>query len=464
MTAPPRSSPDTPEERLLRRTRWHLAAVTMALVAVLLVTVGVVTRLAATRLMDENVARAMDAALQVALHESDDLDDDPPRTPAGSDTFALFMDATGRVVGNPSGIALAGLPDPAAIAESASGATDRRDGTYGGVPVRLLTRQVAGGDAATDGHDESHDDGSSVAFVQVGFVLSLYQEQQRELVLAIASAVLLGILGAVVVTLIVTNRALSPIRRAFAAERRFVAAASHELRTPVAIIRASAEVMQREGHATPDGQPLLADIVAETDRLGRLVGDLLALASAEAGAVAIHARSTPLGPWIDETARRIDPMIAAAGLTLSTETEALAEAVALVDPDRLTQLLLVLVDNAVAHSPAGGRIHLAATREGARTVAITVTDQGPGVPDELRERIFEPFARTPGARRVQGSGLGLAIARQLAMRQGATLAVADAAHRPQGWGTGACFVLRLPLTPSDAIVTGRPVPGPSSPS
>ncbi len=366
-------------------------------------------------------------------------------------------------MGNPSEVGLAGLPDPAAIAESASGATDRRDGTYGGVPVRLLTRQVAGGDAATDGHDESHDDGSSVAFVQVGFVLSLYQEQQRELVLAIASAVLLGILGAVVVTLIVTNRALSPIRRAFAAERRFVAAASHELRTPVAIIRASAEVMQREGHATPDGQPLLADIVAETDRLGRLVGDLLALASAEAGAVAIHARSTPLGPWIDETARRIDPMIAAAGLTLSTETEALAEAVALVDPDRLTQLLLVLVDNAVAHSPAGGRIHLAATREGARTVAITVTDQGPGVPDELRERIFE---RSRGLR-VQaraGQRLGLAIARQLAMRQGATLVVADAAHRPQGWGTGACFVLRLPLTPSDAIVTGRPVPGPSSPS
>jgi len=316
-----------------------------------------------------------------------------------------------------------------------------------------------------DGHEdeEGSEDRSGIAAVQVGFVLSLYQAQQGELTVAIATAVLLGVVGAGLVTLLVTTRALAPIRAAFASERRFVAAASHELRTPVAIIRASAEVMQREGHATPAGEPLLADIVAETDRLGRLVGDLLALASAEAGAVAIDARPTPLGPWIDEAARRIEPMIAASGLTLSTETAVLHGTVALVDPDRLTQLLLVLVDNAVSHSPVGGRIHLAGARDGTRAVTISVTDQGPGVPDELRERIFEPFARTPGTTRTQGSGLGLAIARQLAVRQGGTLALADAASRPSGWGSGACFVLRLPLASGDAIVAGRPVPGPGAP-
>ena len=95
-------------------------------------------------------------------------------------------------------------------------------------------------------------------------------------------------------TLVVPRRALAPIRTAFAAERRFVAAASHELRTPVAIIRASAEVVQREGHTTPSGETLIGDIIAETDRLGRLVGDLLALASAEAGAVTMDLQPTEL--------------------------------------------------------------------------------------------------------------------------------------------------------------------------
>jgi signal transduction histidine kinase len=156
-------------------------------------------------------------------------------------------------------------------------------------------------------------------------------------------------------------------------------------------------------------------------------------------------------------------MVTARGLVLVTDIPMAAGAVVVADPDRLTQLLLVLVDNAMAHSPAGGMVHLAAAREGTGSAAISVTDQGPGIPEGLREAIFEPFARPPGARRTQGSGLGLAIARQLVTRQGGTLEVADPAHRPDGWPTGACLVLRLPLAPGDPIADGRPVPGPVSP-
>lgn len=465
MSVAAHDAPRTPEERLLRRTRTRLAAVTLALVAALLAAVGVVTDLAATRLMDANVAHTMEAVLQSALAGSVDHDDTgAARTPTGSDTFVLLLDEQGRVVGNPSRVALEGLPDTTAMAAAASGVDDRRDGTYGGVPIRLLTRRTATEAGSDDGHDDDgEDDQSSAAFVQVGFVLSLYGAQQRELSVAIAAAVLVGIVGAGLVTLLVTQRALTPIRAAFAAERRFVAAASHELRTPVAIIRASAEVMQREGHITQSGETLVADIVAETDRLGRLVGDLLALASAEAGAVSLDPRPTELGAWLEETARRVEPMIRAQDLMLATETSALQGAVAMVDPDRLTQLLLVLVENAIAHSPEGGVIRLGAAREGARGATISVTDQGPGVPDAMRQTIFEPFARAPGTRRVQGSGLGLAIARQLATRQGATLEVADPAQRPQGWGQGACFVLRLPLVSSDPVATGRHAPGPVMP-
>ena len=450
-----------PEERLLRLTRRRLAAVTLALVATLLAVVGVVTEVAATRLMDANVRRAMDAALEAALGDAADHDDRGSlRTPAGSDTFVLFLDASGRVVGNPSRVTLEGLPDASALAVASSGIDDRRDATYGVLPVRLLTRRVDPADTRDEGSGddggEETETGSAVAFLQVGFVLELYQAQQRELAVAIAAAVLLGIAGAGLVTLVVTRRALAPIRTAFAAERRFVAAASHELRTPVAIIRASAEVAEREGHVSPAGETLIADIIAETDRLGRLVGDLLALASAEAGAVPIDPRPTELGGWLDETARRIEPMIRVRGLRLSTDTEALRGRIAVVDAERMSQLLLVLVDNAVAHSPDGGEIRLAATRDGPSDAAISVTDQGPGVPDALRERIFEPFTRTPDERRTEGSGLGLAIARQLAGRQGATLQVGDARDRPAGWGAGACFVLRFHLVSDGRAAAGAP--------
>lgn len=464
MTQPTPVRANDPQDRLLRQTRVRLAAMTLALVAALLAAVGVVTFVTATRLMDANVGRAMDATLQAALDDPEDHDDDRiRRTPNESDTFVLFLDANGRVLGNPSRVGLPGIPDTAAVAAAATGGDDRRDGTYAGVPVRLLTRPVILDDRDSDDHDDDKAgtvaDVRDSAFVQVGFVLSLYRAQQHELLVAIVAAVVMGIVGAGVVTLLVTQRALSPIRTAFAAERRFVAAASHELRTPVAIIRASAEVMQREGHATPSGEPLLADIVAETDRLGRLVGDLLALASAEAGAITIDPRHIELGSWLAETMRRIEPMVRTHGLRLTNEIDRVHGAVVDADPDRLTQLLLVLIDNAVAHSPPGGAIHLAAAHDGTGAVAISVTDQGPGIPEGLREAIFEPFARPRGSRRTQGSGLGLAIARQLATRQGGALGVADTAKHPDAWGSGACFVLRLPLVGVGTVAPDRRITG-----
>jgi signal transduction histidine kinase len=137
--------------------------------------------------------------------------------------------------------------------------------------------------------------------------------------------------------------------------------------------------------------------------------------------------------------------------------------VVVADPERLTQLLLVLIDNAIAHSPDGGAIHLDVVRDSPKGVAISVIDEGPGVPVELRDTIFEPFARSRGGRRPEGSGLGLAIARQLAVRQGATLELAPTDGHPTHQGSGACFVLRMPLVAPDEATHGRPVPGPATP-
>ena len=265
--------------------------------------------------------------------------------------------------------------------------------------------------------------------------------QAAGLVSSVAVVGLLGLLGAALATLYVTGRALVPICAAFATERRFVADASHEIRTPAAIIRASAELLGREGHVDAVGRPLVDDVIAEADRLGRLVEDLLALASAERGSLPIEHRPVDLAAIARATVRRATPLAAERGLVLAGPTDDAPAVPAVGDDGRLVQLLLVLVDNAFHHSPAGGRVTVGAAPDpGGESVTVTVDDDGPGIPHAERERIFEPFARLPGARARTdgGSGLGLAIARRLAELHGGTLTVVDAP------GGGARFRLALP--------------------
>ena len=240
---------------------------------------------------------------------------------------------------------------------------------------------------------------------------------------------------------------MRPIRSAFAAERRFVASASHELRTPAAVVRASAEILQRENLVTPEGSKLVDDIISESDRLGRLVGDMLALASAEAGASAVDRRDIEMRGFVTELARRAGALAAERGVQIEVVQEggglpADRELVVSADPDRMTQLLLIFIDNAIDHSPSGGTVRLfvrPVMDGGHPQVAVGVADQGPGVPHAERSRIFEPFARLRGRRRETGNtGLGLAIARILAARQDAVLRVDDAT------GGGAVFSVWLP--------------------
>jgi signal transduction histidine kinase len=251
----------------------------------------------------------------------------------------------------------------------------------------------------------------------------------------------------------VTGRAHVPIRAAFATERRFVADASHEIRTPAAIIRASAEVLEREGLVTEDGRSLVADIVAESDRLGGLVDDLLALAASERGSLAVARRHVDLAEIARDTVRRAGPLAAERGIELVGPADDSVLLPVVGDPDRLVQLLLVLIDNAFGHSPPGGRVTLTAAAGPGRTATVRIDDEGPGVPADAREAIFEPFARLPGSRTRAdaGSGLGLAIARRLAELHGGTLAATDAP------GGGARFVLSLPAGKSGGA--GATAPG-----
>jgi signal transduction histidine kinase len=237
-----------------------------------------------------------------------------------------------------------------------------------------------------------------------------------------------------------------PIRRSFDAQRRFVADASHELRTPAALIRANAEVMEREGLVTGEGLPLAADIVTEADRLGRLVGDLLQLAAAEPAGVVRAPEPVDLGEIAIETIRQAQALATERSVHLVMAPTALRSVVIDGDRDRLIQLLLILLDNAFDHSPSGGTVTVDLQMVG-RDIELTVADQGPGVPASDRERIFEPFTRLPGVSRDRagGTGLGLAIGRRIATAHGGGIVVTDAP------GGGAMFRTTLMVSRSATI-------------
>ena len=431
-----------PTARLLRKTRRRLIVFTLGLIALLVVGIGAATAFVGLRALDADVDRALAASVDSAvaalggeLPQANQETDGDETVAASSDTVLLYLDANGKLVANPSRKAHSGLPDTSAAAAASISGRDLRTVDAAGVQVRLLTVRVA-----------SAESGSPAGFVQGGFILDLHEAESRSLVAAIALVGGIGLLGAALVTLLVTGDALGPIRHTFDAQRRFVADASHELRTPTALIRANAEVLEREGLVAEDGRPLVGDIVAEADRLARLVGDLLQLASTDATGLVLERRPIDLAPVAADTVRQVEALAAERGVTVSLEAAGEdGSKVVSGDRDRLVQLIVILLDNAFDHAPQGSTVGVAVRRAGGR-VELSVADHGPGIPPGERDRIFEPFTRLPGVRRDRagGTGLGLAIARRIAAAHDGTIRVDDVP------GGGARFVVALPAVAGGA--------------
>ncbi len=428
-----------PTERVIAATRRRLALLTLGLLTALLIAMGIATTVVAMAQLDGATDSALRASAQGVLSSLEghlpgatagESEAETADEPVGSaDTFALVLDPSGNVVQNPRNVHLSGLPDRSALAAAMAGGSDLRTTTAGGVPVRLLTLAIRPSDGTRP-----------VGAVQAGLVLTLHDQQASDLVRTIALVGLGGLAAAALLALLLTGRALVPIRAAFATERRFVAAASHELRTPAAIIHASAEVLQRENLVREDGSSLVSGIVAEADRLGRLVAGLLALSASRADPDAVHVEPLDLGALAADAGARTGALAAERGCAIAVTPDPVPVLPVLGDPDRLLQVLLVLLDNATRHSPAGADVTLDMGRRDGRAW-VSVADRGPGVPAADRERIFEPFARAVGARgrRPEGTGLGLAVARTLVERHHGSIEVED---RPGG---GAAFTVSLPL-------------------
>jgi signal transduction histidine kinase len=223
-----------------------------------------------------------------------------------------------------------------------------------------------------------------------------------------------------------TNETLGALEASVERQRAFVADASHELRSPVASLRTQLEV----GAAHPE----LLDLdgaVEDVVRLQRLAADLLLLARLDAGERPAH--ETPVA--LDALVREALAQQLGARVPVRTEVAAVA---ARGSRGQLARVLGNLVDNAQRHAQSGVRV---AVREEGRWAVLEVADDGPGVPEGERERIFERFVRLDDARSRDdgGAGLGLAIARDVVVRHGGTLTVGTA---PEG---GALFGVRLPV-------------------
>jgi heavy metal sensor kinase len=239
------------------------------------------------------------------------------------------------------------------------------------------------------------------------------------------------------------NHLLNRLETASATQRQFMADASHEMRTPVSVIQTAAEVtLQRTSRDEAEYRDALTIVTEQSIRLSRMVEDMLVLARADAGGY----RLTRAALYVDEIVA--DCVKAASVVAASRHIQLRAEIAGDVstngDEHLLNQLVANLLSNAVQHTPAGGTIAVALTREAA-TCVITVSDTGPGIPAADRERVFQRFVRLDPARSGgSGAGLGLPIARWIAEQHGGTIAVDE--HLPHG----CIFTVRLPIDAASA--------------
>jgi PAS domain S-box-containing protein len=233
---------------------------------------------------------------------------------------------------------------------------------------------------------------------------------------------------------------VTTVREVERLKSQFISMVSHELRTPLTSIRASMQLLVADELTSgdSDARRLVQVALANTDRLIRIVNDILDMSKIEAGEMVVAPKRTRLQPIIDDSVRSVEAVARDAGVTIVHSHNGGGEVMA--DPDRTIQVLVNLLSNAVKHSPSGSTVEVSSAA-GHGVAAVSIRDSGPGIPAHKVEFIFEPFTQLDGSdtRRIAGTGLGLTIARALAEKQGGSIRVSSRE------GAGATFTLTLPL-------------------
>jgi two-component system, OmpR family, sensor histidine kinase CiaH len=437
--------------------RWRLVALTMLVVGLILLVLGSAVYIAMSRSLleqvDRNLAsRAEDAANNPRAFLSGQGDFDRARYRGG--IFYIVLDGDGRVLANPQQVETSELDMRPAIRSLRRPVTGR----LGEDSVRLFAQRLPrlglnqppplGRNGKPGGPPDVP--GNQVPQVAQPAVLIMGQSLVGEeralgtlvfiLVAGGAAGLVLSFAGA----WFLAGRALVPIEQAFRRQQEFVADASHELRTPITVLRSATDLLnQHRTEALEINGDLFDDIRHEIARLQRLTGDLLTLARSDRGQLELAVAPIDLGALASDVVRRVSPLAQESGIGLTYRQEARALEVE-GDPDRLDQVLLILIDNALKHTPTGGHVEVIARKQ-RKDAIIEVLDTGPGIPAEHLPRIFERFYRVDTARsRAQGgTGLGLAIARTVVEAHGGGISLSS----ERGVGTRA--TIRLQLTSRD---------------
>jgi signal transduction histidine kinase len=294
------------------------------------------------------------------------------------------------------------------------------------------TGQVTPGAAIVTVHERIPVDGNDVLATLTASRAGIdRQVHSLEVTEAIGGVVALALLLALARALMLLDRAAAEARASEAAMRTFLADASHELRTPVAALQATAERLLRDQPARPARDAIEAQLARDSGRLGHLIDDLLNLAR-------LDAREEPHREAVD-LADLVSAAVAASrtnGSAARVELVSAGPVPAVGDRDALLRAVRNLLDNAFAVADTV-LVEVTHTTNGP---AVSVTDNGPGVPADQRERIFEPFVRLPPSPR-GGTGLGLTIVRRTIESHGGTITCDSS---PTG---GARFTMRLPADP-----------------
>lgn len=396
---------------IFARARRRLMMLNVAVLVVIIAALGVMVLV----LMDHVLLAVETTSIQDDLARTSDWGRDvsmgrqrpPPRDPDA--LFYIVWDVRGDAVYDPAGVA-----GPALRRQAMQALAGRAE------PSRI---KVAGGHDALVGVQSFDQSGQVVGVVQVGHSLAPIDTVEREALIIVGLASLGAVLLSLVASWFLAGRALVPIGEALHRQRQFTADASHELRTPLTVVDAGIQVLRRHPSQRIDqNADVIQSMSAQAQRMGRLLGGLLALARADSGEAELEIARVDVDELARTTARDFAPRAGERRARISVGGD--APLVADLDPDRIRQLLVILLDNALTHSPPGANVQMTFRRHD-RGLLLEVADDGPGIPAAERARVFERFHQIDPSRSGAGAGLGLAIARWIVAAHRGSISLHD---------------------------------------
>lgn len=280
--------------------------------------------------------------------------------------------------------------------------------------------------------------GMSTQTVYVGKdVTALYNGMEKATTIMAGMGVLALIIATIVGHLL-SGKAMVPLKAAYEKQRQFAADASHELRTPLAVVMASADLLQNDPSIkSPFLKQVIEDVRDEVKKMTKLVGDLLVVARSDNKVLKLKPSKFDLGAVAAQIARLMQPLADQKKITLMAEH--LPKVTIHADEQKIRQLVLILVDNALKYTPEGGQVKVEFRKAEKGRICLAVADTGIGISKEDQEKVFDRFYRVDKARsrEMGGNGLGLAIAQEIVNLHQGTIAI------DSDLGKGTTFLVTL---------------------